>query len=126
MSCCSFTSRRAGGPGRWKGWEIAAMVAGFIIFWPLGLAMIFYKKLRRSPDRPLFDLRLGPLSRDTGNVAFEAYKADEIRRLEEERRTLAAEQGAFEDFLDDLKRAKDREQFDAYMARRHAQRGDVR
>lgn len=126
MSCCSFASRRSGGASRWKGWEIVAMVVGFLIFWPLGLAMILYKKLRRSPDRPSFDLRFGPLSRDTGNVAFEAYKADEIRRLEEERRKLAAEQGAFEDFLDDLKRAKDREQFDAYMARRHAQRGDIR
>lgn len=125
MSCCSFASRRSGRAGRWKGWEIVAMVAGFIVFWPLGLAMIFYKKWAPTPDRLSFDLRFGPLSRDTGNVAFEAYKADEIRRLEEERRQLAVEQGAFEDFLDDLKRAKDREQFDAYMARRHARRGDI-
>lgn len=122
MSCCSFTARRPGGAGQWKGWEIAAMVAGFIVFWPLGLAMIVYKKWRGGADRPSFDLRFGPLARDTGNVAFEAYKADEIRRLEEERQQLAAEQGAFEDFLDQLKRAKDREQFDAFMAGRNAQR----
>ena len=125
MSCCSYASRRSGASRRWKGWEIVAMVAGFIVFWPLGLAMILYKKWRGGADRPSFDLRFGPLARDTGNVAFEAYKADEIRRLEEERRQLAAEQGAFEDFLDQLKRAKDREQFDAYMAERKAQRGNA-
>lgn len=125
MSLCSSSfygpACRMGDRAPWRGWEIAAMVLGFIIFWPLGLAMLLYKKARdRASDRP-FALRFGPLSRDTGNVAFEAYKADEIRRLEEERRRLAAEQGAFEDFLYDLKRAKDREEFDAFIARRAAQ-----
>ncbi|BAF87060.1 hypothetical protein AZC_1062 [Azorhizobium caulinodans ORS 571] len=100
------------------------MVAGFIVFWPLGLAMLLYKKLRRQGVERPAALRFGPLSRDTGNVAFEAYKADELRRLEEERRQLAAEQGAFEDFLYDLKRAKDREEFDAFIARRAARRSD--
>ncbi|WP_043878934.1 DUF2852 domain-containing protein [Azorhizobium caulinodans] len=124
MSRCSFAPDASDFRSRWKGWEIAAMVAGFIVFWPLGLAMLLYKKLRRQGVERPAALRFGPLSRDTGNVAFEAYKADELRRLEEERRQLAAEQGAFEDFLYDLKRAKDREEFDAFIARRAARRSD--
>ena len=29
--------------GRWSAWEIGAMVAGFVVFWPLGLIALFLK-----------------------------------------------------------------------------------
>ncbi len=126
MRCGSIPRSRGNSSYGWKLWEIIAMVAGFIVFWPLGLGMIVYKKIghrRSATGAEMPFLPFGPLSRDTRNVAFDAYKADEIRRLAEERQQLVAEQWAFEDFLGDLKRAKDREEFDAFMARRRAQRG---
>lgn len=44
----------------------------------------------------------------TGNSAFDAYKADTLQRLEEE-------QEAFESFLQRLRDAKDKQEFDAFM-----------
>jgi hypothetical protein len=54
--------------------------------------------------------RGGPHRRQgsTGNQAFDAYKADTLRRLEEE-------QDQFETFLTRLRQAKDKAEFDAFM-----------
>ncbi|NNC01144.1 DUF2852 domain-containing protein, partial [Corallococcus exiguus] len=42
----------------------------------------------------------------------------ELQRLEEERRRLDEEARAFRSFVEELKRAKDRDEFDAFMAKR--------
>ena len=47
----------------------------------------------------------------TGNSAFDAYKADTLRRLEEE-------QMNFEAFLERLREAKDKSEFDDFMDER--------
>ena len=107
---------------RGKGAWIAAMVLGFIFFWPVGLALLAYmiwsKRMfsstgcaRRSETRSFH------MSRPTGNAAFDAYKADTLRRLEEE-------QGNFEAFLERLRAAKDKSEFDAFMDER-AKRDDA-
>lgn len=44
----------------------------------------------------------------SGNSAFDSYKAETLRRLEEE-------QEAFESFLQRLREAKDKQEFDAFM-----------
>jgi len=44
----------------------------------------------------------------SGNAAFDAYKADTLRRLEDE-------QQSFEDFLRRLREAKDKTEFDDFM-----------
>ena len=49
--------------------------------------------------------------RTTGNSAFDAYKADTLRRLEEE-------QDKFEAFLERLRDAKDKSEFDQFMDER--------
>ena len=104
---------------RGKGAWIAAMVLGFIFFWPLGLALLFYmiwskrmfssKSCKRATSRVM-------MSRSTGNAAFDAYKADTLRRLEEE-------QKHFEAFLERLREAKDKAEFDQFMDER-AKRDD--
>lgn len=99
---------------RGKGAWIAAMVLGFIFFWPVGLALLGYmiwsKRMfsssSRSCKRPALHM-----SRPTGNAAFDAYKADTLRRLEEE-------QNSFESFLERLREAKDKSEFDAFMDER--------
>jgi hypothetical protein len=50
----------------------------------------------------------GPSS---GNRAFDEYRAETLRRLEEEQRE-------FRDFLNRLRVAKDKTEFDAFMAER--------
>jgi hypothetical protein len=108
--------------GRWRGFEIAAMVLGFVLFWPVGLAILFWiiwnKQHGRTVSAPAWMPRLGPLAHATNNSAFEDWKRAELERLEEERRKLATAQQEFEDFLGQLKRAKDREEFDGFMAGR--------
>ena len=62
------------------------------------------------------------LARNSGNAVFEDYKQATLERLEEERRKLVAEQEAFASFLDDLKRAKDRTEFESFMQERERSR----
>lgn len=115
--------RRGWGGRSWGGFEIAAMVLGFVLFWPIGLAILFWmlwnKRNGRETELPSWVPRIGPLTRTTGNSAFEDWKRTELERLEEEHRKLAAAQAEFQGFLDQLKRAKDREEFDSFMTARN-------
>lgn len=63
---------------------------------------------------------MGSTMRPTGNAAFDAYKADTIKRLQDD-------QQAFEAFLQRLRQAKDKSEFDAFMDDRSkaARAGDV-
>ena len=95
---------------------IAAMVLGFIFIWPVGLAflayMIWSKRMfsRSSCAHPRANRHWGQSSADkgSGNSAFDRYKSDMLRRLEDE-------QTAFESFLQRLREAKDKSEFDAFM-----------
>jgi hypothetical protein len=49
--------------------------------------------------------------RSSGNTAFDAYKAETLKRLE-------TEQEAFESFLQRLREAKDKQEFDSFMDER--------
>lgn len=113
---------------RFKTWEIVAIVAGLVVFWPIGVAILAWKmwKLKEegawewpSFDGARFDLGVG----GTGNEAFDAYKREQLARLEEERRKLEEEQREFARFLDELKRTRDRETFDRFMAERRKANG---
>ena len=115
---------------------IAAMVLGFIFVWPVGLALLAYliwsKRMfnrscgqgrdSRSTWSDHFASTYGSQwgdrsgqrhagSRSSGNQAFDAYKEETLRRLQEE-------QDAFQAFLQRLREAKDKTEFDAFMADR--------
>jgi len=97
-----------------KGAWIAAMVLGFILFWPIGLALLAYMIWSKRMFNASCSSRrkahaLGRTSaRSSGNSAFDAYREDTIRRLEQE-------QEAFEAFLQRLREAKDKAEFDQFM-----------
>jgi hypothetical protein len=100
-----------------KGAWIAAMVLGFIFFWPVGLALLFYmiwskRMFSKSSCGPRTHLShrhaRHAAFKSSGNSAFDAYKAETLRRLEEE-------QGSFEAFLERLRAAKDKSEFDQFM-----------
>jgi len=96
---------------RGKGAWLAAMIIGFVFFWPVGLAILFYmlwsKRMSGSCSRSSRrNSRRSP--RSTGNTAFDAYRDDTLARLEDE-------QTAFNDFLARLRDAKDKTEFDAFM-----------
>jgi len=108
---------------------IGAMVLGFVVFWPIGLAILFYMiwsgrmgcSAKRGPGRWYSaygtvgngDTRWRKRGRapSSGNHAFDEYRQETLRRLEEE-------QGEFLDFLERLRHAKDKAEFDQFMADR--------
>ncbi len=99
---------------RGKGAWIAAMVLGFIFVWPVGLALLAYmiwsKRMfnRKSCGGRRHNWDHRHTVSTSGNSAFDAYKTEMLRRLEDE-------QQAFEAFLQRLREAKDKSEFDAFM-----------
>lgn len=94
-----------------KGAWIAAMVLGFVFFWPVGLAILFYmiwSKQMFSKSGSCGRSMTRMSMKSSGNSAFDAYKADTLRRLEDE-------QANFESFLERLRAAKDKAEFDQFM-----------
>jgi hypothetical protein len=131
------------GKGKWSGWEIGAMVAGFVVFWPLGLVALFLKLKNGEMWRGASEGEMpwskwkgkgrtmgehfrawGPavdsLRVNSGNRAFEEYKQAELAKLDEMRRKLEEDQKAFGDFMERVRRAKDQEEFERFMAERNA------
>jgi len=118
----------------WTPATIALMVVGFMVFWPLGLAMLAYilwgdrlPDFKRGVNRSTngFFSNCHRASRSyatTGNVAFDDWRAKELERLEEERRKLDAMRDEFDEYMRELRRAKDQEEFDRFMRERDARR----
>lgn len=124
---------------RWTPFEILAMVLGFIVFWPIGLAILGFKIWQRKVGYA-GDLQMAAGEKwrearsamrgygwqghrafytgSTGNAAFDDWKAAEIARLEEERRKLQEASREFSEFVDNIRRAKDREEFERFMNER--------
>lgn len=118
-------------PGNKAVWT-GLMILGFIVWWPLGLALLAYLfwsgKMRCHPanrpdDSQPSDFRAffhrfghGCHSRhhppSTGNSAFDEYRNETLRRLEEDQRE-------FMEFLERLRKARDRAEFDQFMAERN-------
>lgn len=127
----------------WTPATIALMVLGFVVFWPLGLAMLayilfgdrlrdfkreanaradgFFSGLRRSGRRAPFST--GTYS--TGNVAFDEWRKAELDRMEEERRRMDEMREEFDSYLRELRRAKDQEEFERFMRERRGRGPDT-
>lgn len=114
-----FTRSEAWLDQKGKGAWIAAMVLGFVFFWPIGLALLFYmiwskrmfNKSCRSHSRKPWASHGMSAMKPSGNSAFDAYKEDTLRRLEQE-------QSDFEGFMQRLRDAKDKAEFDQFMDER--------
>ena len=128
-----------------KGAWIAFAVLGFIVFWPLGLATLAFlywsgrmgcgfggadryehrmSRLQGKMER--LRERMGGGDRgfggggwhrgpSSGNSAFDEYRAETLRRLEDE-------QKEFQGFLGRLRMARDKAEFDQFMADRRGDR----
>ncbi|MCA8908524.1 MAG: DUF2852 domain-containing protein [Rhodospirillaceae bacterium] len=107
---------------------IAAMVLGFVVFWPVGLAILGYMiwsgrmgcGWKGGSGRWHFEERRerwagrgqhGSSDGSSGNSAFDEYRVETLKRLEDE-------QAEFKDFLNRLRHAKDKAEFDQFMAER--------
>jgi len=114
--------------GKWA-W-IAVTVLGFIVFWPIGLAILAYliwsgrmgfwrcggagrwhSEEGRRGGRHGRGWSGNGRPETSGNSAFDEYREETLRRLEEEQREFHA-------FLERLRHAKDKAEFDAFMTDR--------
>lgn len=124
----------------WTPATIALMVLGFVVFWPLGLAMLAYiiwgdrldtfkTEVNRSTDGFFRSFRGcgrggNAYRASSGNVAFDEWRDKEIERLNEERRKLDEARAEFDAHMRDLRMARDREEFDSFMAARRRKSDD--
>ena len=116
---------------------IALTVVSFIVFWPLGLVLLGFllgsgrmacwahgrgdrwqrrmERMQQRMERMQAAAERwggsGGYRAPTGNRAFDEYRAETLRRLEEEQRE-------FMEFLNRLRHAKDKAEFDQFMAER--------
>jgi len=108
-----------------KGAWIALTILGFVYWWPLGLALLAFM----IGSGRMRSWKNGPVGRWAGNIdamrnagtwwypsqsgnqAFDDYRTETLRRLEEEQRE-------FKDFLRRLRMAKDKHEFDEFMEER--------
>ena len=115
---------------------IALIVLGFMVWWPVGLSVLAFTvgsgrmgcghqghwqnkmdRMQRKMDWMRSRVSGGPwngpwnYAPSSGNRAFDEYRTETLRRLE-------VEQREFREFLDRLRVAKDKTEFDAFMAER--------
>ena len=117
----------------WTPATIALMVLGFVVFWPLGLAMLAYilfgeklKTFKKDANDTVDGMcsafkrggRRSNWTHRTGNVAFDDWREAELARLDEERRKLDEMREEFDTYVRELRRAKDQEEFDRFMRER--------
>jgi hypothetical protein len=127
----------------WRGFPrpmaIVFTILGFMLWWPVGLAILFYMlgsgvmgcgSFRRRGNDAGAPWRNSPAGNaappwanwrswcggerqtpGSGNRAFDEYRAETLRRLEEEQQEFAA-------FLERLRFAKDKAEFDQFMNER--------
>jgi hypothetical protein len=127
---------------QWGPLTIALMVLGFVVWWPLGLAMLAYilwgevfggsaEKAEGWVNRQKAWCGGWQNARhngyrgwqhSSGNAAFDEYRAEQLRRLEEERKRLDEEVQAFHEYMRNLRMARDREEFDRFMNERRNNR----
>ena len=119
---------------------IALMILSFWVFWPLGLVVLAFligsgrmgcghhrmerwqnkmERMQAKVDRMRGYMEQGGSGRggwwgsppSSGNRAFDDYRTETLRRLEDEQRE-------FREFLERLRFAKDRTEFEQFMAER--------
>ena len=112
----------------WTPATIAMMIGGFIIWPPLGLAMIAYilwgdrleafkVEANRATDSFMGQFRSGNMMKRagglhgasfgrSGNVAFDDWREEEMKRLEEKRAELARMESEFADYQRELRRGQ--------------------
>lgn len=116
----------------WTPLNIALMVFFFIVGgWILGLLMIGYMmygkevgidfsnwgRAKASVNKAFDGATWSSGASNTGNAAFDEWRDAELTRLEEERRKLDEARKDFDEYVAELRRARDRDEFESFKAK---------
>ena len=110
---------------RWSGVNIAGMVVGFVLFWPVGLGVLFWIMSGRQVQELPGAIREqwsrmfsgGSDSMDSeDNVIFNEYQQTQYDRIREIKEEIKNRSSRFSEFKMGAKRRADQEEFNNFMA----------
>lgn len=124
--CCGHW----GGRGNWSGLNIAAMVVGFVIFWPIGLLILYWiikgRSVKELPDgmRRQWSRMTGSWSGSGANArgdagdndVFNEYQQTQYDRIRELKDEIKDRSRRFARFRASAKRREDEEEFNRFMS----------
>lgn len=115
----------------WTPVNIGLMVLLFATgLWVFGLLMIAYMlygkelgidfsnwgKAKSTMNKAFDGSRWGTGEKATGNFAFDEWRDAELKRLDEERKKLDEARRDFDEYVRELRRARDRDEFESFKA----------
>lgn len=122
MGC---THRGGCGKGKWSGRNIVVMVLAFMLFWPVGLVVLYWilsgrdvKDLPGSIQRKwsqTFGAQSSSPSR-SDNVVFDEYQQTQYDRISEIKEEIKDRARRFHEYRADAKRRADEVEFKSFMA----------
>lgn len=127
-SCKGSHSSHRGCSPRWSGVNIAVMVLGFVMFWPVGLLILawimFGRDVRDLPAaiKARWDQVFGGNALETrfsggsDNIVFNEYQQTQYDRIAEIKNEIRERARRFRDFSMQAKRRADQEEFEHFMA----------
>ena len=110
---------------KWSSFNIAAMVLGFVFFWPIGLIVLGWilsgRHVQELPGAirqlwsTVFDKSDDSVS-NSGNSVFHDYQQTQYDRIREIKEEIKVRSHRFGEFRSNAKRRADQEEFDQFMA----------
>lgn len=120
-SWCSDAGRK----GKWRGLNLVVMILGFVFFWPVGLAIVFWIGSGRSVHEipaaarelwdHFFESQAETKSGASGNRVFNDFQQTQYDRISEIKEEIKSRAKRFSDFRGNAQRRADEEEFKRFM-----------
>ena len=120
--CCGNWGNRA----NWSALNIAAMVVGFVVFWPIGLFILYWifkgRSVKELPQgiaeqwSRMTGRRHGNGDGPGDNVVFNEFQQTQYDRIREIKDEIKERSRRFAEFRANAKRRADEEEFNRFMA----------
>ena len=126
FNVCLTKDRKGKSGSNWSFLNVVAMIAGFMIFWPIGLFMLYWIFKGRSVTEIPGLIQeqwtkmsgkswYGKSAQETDNVVFNEYQQTQYERIREIRDEIKNRARRFTEFRKDAQRRADEEEFNRFM-----------
>ena len=111
--------------GNWSGMNIAAMVIAFVLFWPVGLVVLYWNiKGRDVRDLPAavqakWSSMVGSkrnVENASGNSVFNEFQQTQYDRISDIKEEIKNRARSFKEYRSDAKRREDEKEFKDFMS----------